>query len=194
MSVRPASRSARISSTPSAVCTAVGPFGIELVSVCGLRTNPIAVISMRAPPPGMDACRGHARGCWCSSIMRCDRPVREHYRRSGPLREHRAGDSPGARLNGGMLDPYGRASNRAWSETGECDERHPSPNAARAHGRFTIAIAAIAAVTYVAPAAGQEEIHPMAAAVAQSFTMIERSFVSLADAMPRSVRFQADQR
>jgi uncharacterized damage-inducible protein DinB len=58
------------------------------------------------------------------------------------------------------------------------------PNAGSGQGRLTIAIAAIAALTCVAPAAGQERIDPMAATVAQWFTMIERSFVSLAEAMP----------
>ena len=37
---------------------------------------------------------------------------------------------------------------------------------------------------FSAGAPGQERVEPMAATVAESFTMIERSFVSLADAMP----------
>src|SRR5512146_117420 len=41
MSERPASRSGRISSTPSALCSAPGPFGISLVWVKGLRTVPM---------------------------------------------------------------------------------------------------------------------------------------------------------
>ena len=45
-------------------------------------------------------------------------------------------------------------------------------------------LAVAACLTFSARAAGQEHIDPMAATVAQSFTMIEQSFVALADAMP----------
>ena len=45
-------------------------------------------------------------------------------------------------------------------------------------------LAVAACLTFPAHAAGQEPIDPMAATVAQWFTMIERSFVALADAMP----------
>lgn len=42
----------------------------------------------------------------------------------------------------------------------------------------------VASVSAVSPAIAQAPVDPMAATVAQWFTMIERSFVSLADAMP----------
>ena len=42
----------------------------------------------------------------------------------------------------------------------------------------------VASLTFAARGVAQERIDPMAATVAQSFTMIERSFVSLAEAMP----------
>jgi uncharacterized damage-inducible protein DinB len=45
-------------------------------------------------------------------------------------------------------------------------------------------IAVAASLTFPARTVGQERIEPIAATVAQSFTMIERSFVGLADAMP----------
>ena len=45
-------------------------------------------------------------------------------------------------------------------------------------------LAVAACLTFPAHAVGQEPIDPMAATVAQWFTMIERSFVALADAMP----------
>lgn len=45
-------------------------------------------------------------------------------------------------------------------------------------------LAAAVCLTGPARAVGQERIDPMAATVAQSFTMIEQSFVALADAMP----------
>jgi DinB superfamily/SAM hydroxide adenosyltransferase C-terminal domain len=52
-------------------------------------------------------------------------------------------------------------------------------------GHNLIAILAIAAcLTFPARAVGQERTDPMAATVAQWFTMIEQSFVALADAMP----------
>jgi uncharacterized damage-inducible protein DinB len=41
-----------------------------------------------------------------------------------------------------------------------------------------------ASLTCAAPAAAQDRVDPMAATVAQWFTMIEQSFVGLADAMP----------
>jgi uncharacterized damage-inducible protein DinB len=48
-----------------------------------------------------------------------------------------------------------------------------------------IAVLAVAVcLTFSARAVGQERIDPMAATVAQWFTMIEQSFVALADAMP----------
>jgi uncharacterized damage-inducible protein DinB len=51
--------------------------------------------------------------------------------------------------------------------------------------RHLIAILVVAAsLTFAARGVAQERIDPMAATVAQWFTMIERSFVSLADAMP----------
>ena len=51
--------------------------------------------------------------------------------------------------------------------------------------QYLIAMLAVAAgLTFPAHAAGQEPVDPMAATVAQWFTMIERSLVSLADAMP----------
>jgi hypothetical protein len=42
----------------------------------------------------------------------------------------------------------------------------------------------VSSLTFAARGIAQERLDPMAATVAQSFTMIERSFVSLADAMP----------
>jgi len=45
-------------------------------------------------------------------------------------------------------------------------------------------IAVAACLTFPARGLGQERIEPMAATVAQSFRMIEQSFVGLADAMP----------
>ncbi|MBI3472688.1 MAG: DinB family protein [Candidatus Solibacter usitatus] len=51
--------------------------------------------------------------------------------------------------------------------------------------RNLIAMIAVAAcLTFPGRGAGQETIDPLAAAVAQRFTMIERSFIGLADAMP----------
>src|SRR4051794_16228504 len=50
---------------------------------------------------------------------------------------------------------------------------------------LSLAATAAVLVTIAAPrAVAQEPIDPMAAAVAQYFTMIERSFIGLADAMP----------
>ena len=45
-------------------------------------------------------------------------------------------------------------------------------------------LAVAACLPFPAHAVGQESVDPMAATVAQWFTMIERSFVALADAMP----------
>jgi len=45
-------------------------------------------------------------------------------------------------------------------------------------------IAAAASLTVAVPAAAQDRVDPMAATVAQWFSMVERQFVSLADAMP----------
>ncbi len=45
-------------------------------------------------------------------------------------------------------------------------------------------IIAAACLTFAVPAAAQEKVDPMAATIAQWFSMIERQFVSLADAMP----------
>ena len=45
-------------------------------------------------------------------------------------------------------------------------------------------ITVIALLTYVSRGAAQKDIDPMAATVGQWFTMIEQSFISLADAMP----------
>jgi hypothetical protein len=50
--------------------------------------------------------------------------------------------------------------------------------------RLIVALAGVASVAGAARGAAQEQVDPMAATVAQSFTMIERSFVGLADAMP----------
>jgi uncharacterized damage-inducible protein DinB len=49
---------------------------------------------------------------------------------------------------------------------------------------LTAGLVVLASLTYATPGAAQERLDPMAATVAQWFTMIERSFVSLADAMP----------
>ena len=53
-----------------------------------------------------------------------------------------------------------------------------------ARGRLVALLLAVASLMCAAPALAQERIDPMAATVAQWFTMIDRSFVSLADAMP----------
>jgi len=50
--------------------------------------------------------------------------------------------------------------------------------------RLIAALAVLALLTCPARGAAQERIDPMAATVAQWFTMIEQSFVGLADAMP----------
>lgn len=50
--------------------------------------------------------------------------------------------------------------------------------------RFVVPIVVAASLTLANGATAQERIDPMAATVAQWFTMIERSFISLADAMP----------
>jgi len=56
-----------------------------------------------------------------------------------------------------------------------------TPGSAR---RLVAVFALAACLIFPARAVGQERIDPMAAAVAQSFTMIEQSFVDLAEAMP----------
>jgi uncharacterized damage-inducible protein DinB len=53
-----------------------------------------------------------------------------------------------------------------------------------ARWRFMTMLAVAASLPFAAHADAQEGIDPMAAAVAHSFTMIEQSFISLADAMP----------
>ena len=50
--------------------------------------------------------------------------------------------------------------------------------------RLMMIVVMAASLPFVARPAAQESIDPMADAVARSFTMIERSFLSLADAMP----------
>ena len=57
----------------------------------------------------------------------------------------------------------------------------PGRNARR---RLIAMLVVVAPLTFAASAVAQERIDPMAATVAQWFTMIDRSFVSLADAMP----------
>src|SRR5512136_1415193 len=57
----------------------------------------------------------------------------------------------------------------------------PGRNARR---RLIAMVAIVAPLTFAARGVAEERIDPMAATVAQWFTMIERSFVSLADAMP----------
>ncbi len=57
----------------------------------------------------------------------------------------------------------------------------PGGNARR---RLIAMLVIVAPLTFAARGAAQERVDPMAATVAQWFTMIERSFVSLADAMP----------
>jgi len=52
MSSSPGSRSAWISSTPSASCFALGPFGIFDLSVYGLRTTPIGCSVTSVMTPG----------------------------------------------------------------------------------------------------------------------------------------------
>jgi uncharacterized damage-inducible protein DinB len=63
-----------------------------------------------------------------------------------------------------------------------------SPNHLRqgrnARRRLIAMLGVVASLTYAARGVAQERIDPMAATVAERFTMIERSFVSLADAMP----------
>jgi hypothetical protein len=50
--------------------------------------------------------------------------------------------------------------------------------------RFTTGLAIAAFLTFPAHMVGQERVDPMATTVGQSFTMIEQSFIALADAMP----------
>ena len=56
--------------------------------------------------------------------------------------------------------------------------------AGNARPRLIGMLAIVASVTCAARGGAQERVDPMAATVAQWFTMIERSFVGLADAMP----------
>ena len=53
-----------------------------------------------------------------------------------------------------------------------------------ARWRLISTLVVAASATFAAPGFAQERIDPMAAAVAKPFTMIEQSFVALADAMP----------
>jgi uncharacterized damage-inducible protein DinB len=53
-----------------------------------------------------------------------------------------------------------------------------------ARRRLTTMLVVVASLTFAAPGVAQERLDPMAATVAQRVTMIERSFVTLADAMP----------
>ena len=50
--------------------------------------------------------------------------------------------------------------------------------------RFTAVLVLTAGLTFPARTLGQERIDPMAVTVGQRFTMIEQSFIALADAMP----------
>ena len=50
--------------------------------------------------------------------------------------------------------------------------------------RLAAALVLTAGLTFPARTLGQERIDPMAVTVGQSYTMIERSFIALADAMP----------
>lgn len=50
--------------------------------------------------------------------------------------------------------------------------------------RLIAMLVVVACLTFAARGVAQERIDPMAATVAQTFTMIEKSFVNLADAMP----------
>ena len=51
-------------------------------------------------------------------------------------------------------------------------------------GRLSAVLAVVASLTVAALGGAQERVDPMAATVAQPFTMIEQSFVNLAEAMP----------
>jgi len=53
-----------------------------------------------------------------------------------------------------------------------------------ARGRFISTLVVMASATLAVRGFAQERVDPMAAAVAKAFTMIEQSFVALADAMP----------
>jgi len=53
-----------------------------------------------------------------------------------------------------------------------------------AHRRLMMIIVVAASLPFAARAGAQEGLDPMADAVAHTFTLIERSFLSLADAMP----------
>jgi uncharacterized damage-inducible protein DinB len=53
-----------------------------------------------------------------------------------------------------------------------------------ARRRLIAMLVVVASLAFVARGAAQERVEPMAATVAQCFTMIEQSFVSLAQAMP----------
>jgi uncharacterized damage-inducible protein DinB len=63
-----------------------------------------------------------------------------------------------------------------------------SPNHSRqdkdTRPRLVIVLAVLASLACLASGSAQDSIDPLAAAVAQRFTMIEQSFVSLAEAMP----------
>jgi hypothetical protein len=59
-----------------------------------------------------------------------------------------------------------------------------SRQSSNARWRLIVVLVGVVSSTCAARGAAEEKIDPMAATVAQPFTMIERSFVSLADAMP----------
>jgi len=57
--------------------------------------------------------------------------------------------------------------------------------AAKIGGHHAVAgLAVVACLVFPAPAAAQDRVDPLAATVAQWFTMIEQSFIGLAEAMP----------
>jgi len=60
---------------------------------------------------------------------------------------------------------------------------HPQ-QARKAFRHLPCLLVAVASLTFAARGVGQERIDPMAATVAPYFTMIERSFINLAEAMP----------
>jgi uncharacterized damage-inducible protein DinB len=61
---------------------------------------------------------------------------------------------------------------------------HYPAQSRRARWHLIVMLAAAASLLSLAGAASQETIDPMAAAVDHTFTLIEQSFISLADAMP----------
>ena len=63
-------------------------------------------------------------------------------------------------------------------------DRPAGPTSRRDVPRLAALAAAVAALAWAAPGLAHARVDPMAAAVIERFTMIERSFLALAEAMP----------